>query len=327
MPKHTIFKVLSALLLLSATFWAVLFEWNKSVGKGRWEDPWIDVSPSGALVVFSAEGEAYKSLYLLNTIDMTVSRLTNSANYDNYPAFSPNGKEIVFQRGPEYDGPTHLMILDLLSKHETQLTKPSSYGDLWPRYTNDGKSVVFIRSPARYNYDIFSVKPDGSELRQLTSNQADGYQHPTSISSGAGIWYCHYLPSPQYDKMGEVSAIIESVSNRGLLQTNPINFGRVNCDPYFFRQGKTIAFISDPLSDRAFDVCTCNTSGTPKPICLHTSKLVNWAGNPSAPADGHCIYFTAGNPSEIWCINSNGSGERRIADNSIFTNPMGWKAP
>jgi hypothetical protein len=325
MHKGRNFKIVAAVIVVLAIIGSVWFDWYSHQNDGGTAATWLDVSPDGSQIVFSAQGNGGKDLFLLSPTTMKVTRLTDTPDYENCPAFSPDGKDIIFQKGAKYDSPMYLCTLDLSTRLERQLTALSLSTDSVARFTNDGKQIVFGRAPEWYDNDVYSMNPDGTDTRRLTYLDADAYMSPCSNSKGSLVWFCYDLPD-EPSAGGLFKERIESVSASGTMEKNSINFGRVNADPYLFRSGKSIAFVSNVLSDTVFDVCICNTNGPPRPICLHTSKLVNWAGMPCAPADGHCVYFLAGNPPALWCINSDGSGEHQIASDKIFTDPMGWRA-
>lgn len=91
------------------------------------------------------------------------SRVTAAA--PGRPAWSPNGRKIVFARARL--GKVHLFaILGDLTKLPVQLTR-SPGRDLNPRWSPDGRSIVFERHVAG-GADLYSIAPDGSGLRRLT---------------------------------------------------------------------------------------------------------------------------------------------------------------
>jgi dipeptidyl aminopeptidase/acylaminoacyl peptidase len=91
------------------------------------------------------------------------SRVTAAA--PGRPAWSPNGRRIVFARARL--GKVHLFAIPGdLSQLPRQLTR-SPGRDLNPRWSPDGRSIVFERHVAG-GADLYSIAPDGSDLRRLT---------------------------------------------------------------------------------------------------------------------------------------------------------------
>ena len=88
--------------------------------------------------------------------------LTSGANNSGYPSPSPDGKKIVYRTlGPEGNG---LRILDLETQETTKLT--NAY-DNFPFWSPRGDLIMFSREAAG-DYEIFTIRPDGSDLKRLT---------------------------------------------------------------------------------------------------------------------------------------------------------------
>ncbi|MGH9784209.1 MAG: TolB family protein [Terriglobia bacterium] len=89
--------------------------------------------------------------------------LTEGANNNGFPSFSPDGKQFVFRTlGPEGQG---LRVMNLADKSVRTLTDDYDNFPLWsPR----GDQIVFTRRHEG-DFELFSVRPDGTDLRRLTS--------------------------------------------------------------------------------------------------------------------------------------------------------------
>ncbi|MBV1777288.1 amidohydrolase family protein [Burkholderiaceae bacterium DAT-1] len=102
---------------------------------------WVNVSPAGNRVVYSALGH----LYIRNLPDGTPTRISKASNrFEYYPAFSRDGKDIVFISWQDQEQ-GRVVKLNLDSGKETVLTKqPGKY--LEPSFSPDGKTVVYSKS-------------------------------------------------------------------------------------------------------------------------------------------------------------------------------------
>jgi Tol biopolymer transport system component len=88
--------------------------------------------------------------------------LTGDTLNAGFPSWSPDGKRIVYRLwGGETWG---LRILDLETRSVTVLT--TEYDNL-PFWSPDGSLIAFTRKHDGNNFDIYTIRPDGSDLRQL----------------------------------------------------------------------------------------------------------------------------------------------------------------
>ena len=98
-----------------------------------------------------------------------VQELTAGTPNAGFPSWSPNGKEIVFRSwgsGPDDMG---LRILNVNDGSTRVLTTEP---DNLPAWSPDGKRILFTRKQDS-NFDIYTIKPDGSETQRLTSFPAN----------------------------------------------------------------------------------------------------------------------------------------------------------
>jgi Tol biopolymer transport system component len=90
--------------------------------------------------------------------------LTTGTNNNGFPSPSPDGKRLVYRTtGPEGQG---LRILNLETGEITTLT--TEY-DTFPIWSPRGDIIAFTRQ-VDGDYDIFSIRPDGKDLRRLTNS-------------------------------------------------------------------------------------------------------------------------------------------------------------
>jgi Tol biopolymer transport system component len=93
--------------------------------------------------------------------------VTSGTNNNAFGSFAPDGRRIVFRtEGPEGEG---LRIMTLADRAVTVLTR--GY-DNFPVWSPKGDRIAFIRRTGR-DFQVFTIQPDGSGLRQLTRTRGN----------------------------------------------------------------------------------------------------------------------------------------------------------
>jgi Tol biopolymer transport system component len=87
--------------------------------------------------------------------------LTHGPANSGFPSWSPDGKRIVFRVWGEDRG---LRILNLEDSSVKTLTDDF---DNFPSWSPNGDRIAFTRA-SNHAFDVFSIRPDGSDLKQLT---------------------------------------------------------------------------------------------------------------------------------------------------------------
>lgn len=134
-------------------------------------------SPDGTRIVFARAFETHAGIYVINA-DGSHLRQLSAYRFADEPAFSPDGKSVVFTRDetPREDG---LTILAAAGGRPREITTNPEHGgphhngecgcDGDARFTPDGKHIVFKRT--RHNFAdsaLFIVGVDGGGLHRLT---------------------------------------------------------------------------------------------------------------------------------------------------------------
>lgn len=108
--------------------------------------------------------------------------LTDGTIHSGFPSYSADGNEIVFRVfGADVAG---LRILNIKTRQTRVLT--TEYDNL-PAWSPDGTRIVFTRRVDAVNFDIYTIKPNGSDLQRLTTSRAnDG--HAVWTADGRIMW-------------------------------------------------------------------------------------------------------------------------------------------
>lgn len=131
-------------------------------------------SPDGKRIVFTSNRDGNTNIYTMNIDGSNVVRLTNVQAEEQAPAWSPDGTKILF--GSNRDGNTELYVMNADGSGQTRLTFNPTYDGGPARFSPDGKMIAFARStgiigPDFYNFNIYTMNADGSDVKQLTTDK------------------------------------------------------------------------------------------------------------------------------------------------------------
>ncbi len=151
----------------------------------------VSWSPDGKYLAYAKNekvnfaGNHYYDLFLLNVKKKKEKRLTRGLRARN-PAFSPDGKKLVFVTG--HDGTDNLGILYLNSKTIVQITHFTDGRQIFlPNWSPDGKQIVFDIS-TRHGRDLALIDASGKNFRYLLKSRGDS-RSPSFSRDGRFVFF------------------------------------------------------------------------------------------------------------------------------------------
>jgi Tol biopolymer transport system component len=131
-------------------------------------------SPDGTRILFSRTAitsggsGAGGNLFVINADGSGLRQVTSDAVGVNYSSWSPDGKRIVLVSSR--DGRTRLWIVDADGSGLRALTEgPAGTGDFVPSWGPEDRISYHSSRDSSFS-EIYTIAPDGSDLRRLTSN-------------------------------------------------------------------------------------------------------------------------------------------------------------
>jgi TolB protein len=156
-------------------------------------------SRDGRLLAFVGlvHGDPTTAEILVSTPSGLVMRqLTHNVWEDDFPSWSPDGRQIAFYSSRPTG--TGIYLMDSDGRHQQLLTATSASVSWAPAWSPDGRRIAFVSGIAS-RAELFTISPDGRGLRQLTHDglfDTDPAWSPSgrrlafarTLKGGAQIW-------------------------------------------------------------------------------------------------------------------------------------------
>ena len=212
---------------------------------------------------------------------------------DRFPAWSPDGSQIAYWhnagRTADSQAKTGLYVLDLDANSTWLVTEGRATS---PDWRPDGERIAFS------NGDIFTIRPDGSDLKKVTDHGRASF--PSWAPNGQRI---------AFDAT--------SLPEQGIWLANPDGSARVHVvrgrNPDWSPDGKRLVHLRFPEDMFGEEVFIMDSTGT------NAKPLTNNDRNNRDPVwspDGAWIAwtpFTENGESELWIMRADGTDKQKLA--------------
>ncbi len=227
----------------------------------------IALSPDGSRVAVSMRDAATRDIWVIDLVRETRSRLTFSGNYNAQPAWSPDGKTIVYRNVDDQN-------VYVVPADGTGAPKFLVRSANLPVFTPDGRWVVFSSrpsgSPNVRDADLFMIDATGADTTRVLVFAGSGNQRYPAVSPDGK--YIVYL-SDETGTYGVYMTTFPQATGKWQVSVS----GEANW-PRWSPAGDRIYFIAnDRLEMVSVETGASPRLGTPQPV-LNTlqARLELW---------------------------------------------------
>jgi TolB protein len=265
-------------------------------------------APLTGLVAFYSDRDGNPEIYTIRADGSQPQRLTQDPSFDDSPAISPDGRQIVFltarhDLNPQFPNLKYeIYLMNVDGGNPRRLTNTEAAED-HPAWSPDGSKILF---DADYDgdgfYEIYTMNPDGTGVARLTSNTAND-QFADWSPDGAQIAF-----SSDRNGNWDIFVMDADGGNQRPLTSSP----NWELFPAWSPDGSLVAFTGVVSRPGNTDVFLMNADGSD----LH--QLTNSPGydeNPAWSPDGSQIIFQTRRDGhfEIYVMGVDGSQPRPLA--------------
>lgn len=126
-------------------------------------------SPNGRRIAFSSKRDSNWEIYTMNADGTAQTRLTTNPARDTSPAWTAHGRRIVFER--DAFGSSEIYSVGVSGGSEIDLTNNPA-DDFTPATSRSGDRIAFASNRSGNGAQIYTMRGDGSRLRQVTFGSA-----------------------------------------------------------------------------------------------------------------------------------------------------------
>ena len=216
-------------------------------------DSYPALSPDGTLLVFQSNRTGTFQIYTVKPDGTDLKQLTRGNYFSGTPSWSPDGKQIAY--GTEPQGKPEVWIMNADGTNQHAIT--TSGDDEHPHWAANGR-IVFNSARttpdpkadwSKQWHEIFSMKPDGSDVRQHSKCKTV-CTFPSMSPDGTKIAYRKVIDGPSYQW-----DLTSSQRNSEVFVANADGSGEVNVSknaafdgwPVWAPDSKRLAFASNRM--------------------------------------------------------------------------------
>ena len=134
-------------------------------GRAKW-------SPDAQKIIYITDRDGNNEIYLYDMLEQTNTRLTENETYEKYLTWAPDSRRFAYTTEYFEEGKpdrNDVFVMDLDTKEVRQITD-NPYEDAEIAWSPRGDLIAFHSRRDSVDH-IFTMKIDGSNVRQITTTQ------------------------------------------------------------------------------------------------------------------------------------------------------------
>ncbi len=287
-------------------------------------------SPRNGPIVFTGmSSQKGEHLFLIEPDGTGLRQLTSGSASDTHASWSPDGRQLVFQRYSDENRSGSLFVLDVESGATTQITH--GVGVFRPAWSPDGSWIAFAGVGEDSASGIFVVRPDGTDLHRLTDDRFFAPDNPVWSPDSSTIAFTANLRDQAGDYVPGWDGYLIGVDGSGLRNLTATPDPEQSEIPIGWLPGGTILVATGPAVVSGGPGLPAQRGAwlelTPDGTVLRTvlEDHVNGADHqqePSLSPDGRFAVYDngRGGPQNVWIV------ELPTGRVSQITTEGGWLA-
>jgi Tol biopolymer transport system component len=289
--------------------------------------PQFSHSPESGLkgkITFHSNRDGDFEVFVMNADGTQQTQLTHNDSHEFDPAWSPNGKQILFNSFPaDFSSDGEIFVMNADGTGIVQLTDNDAH-DFGTTWSPSGKEIAFVSNRDGAD-DAYVMNADGSGVRRLTTN---AYVVGVTAWSpnGKQIAFISYRDYVLFGSLGDLEIFVMNADGTGITQLTNNTVDDEGDHAGWSPNGKLFSFSSRRVGADLdifggdLDIFVMNADGT------GVRQLTGIDGDAAEDDDSFwspngkqlAFHSTRDGDEEIYVMNVDGSGVTQLTFNTGF---------